>query len=278
MSISGNAVVVGAHLDDDDEPASGSLYIFRIAVEMEVNLLVYDALNVELFNGGTATAFSGQLLDTSRDYTFRVTNAGENALDLQTITLSGVNTSEFSLALPDITSATDLLQGESLDLTISFSPAGSASGLRNAEITINSNDSSVAMFSFNISGLGLSNNLDTDGDGLNDFAEFALASSGFDWTLSQPNQVNDLFATASFAGLFTHSEAAAIEGTVVLSDVDLTTNTAIFSIEMEGSLDLESFTPLVIEPADLSVDGNGNIRLEVEAPAGKKFFRAGFQP
>ena len=113
---------------------------------------------------------------------------------------------------------------------------------------------------------------------MNDFAEFSLGSSGFDWTLAQPNQVNELFANASLAGLFTQSEAAAIEGTAVLSDVDLTTNTAIFTIEMEESLDLESFTPLVIDPADLSVDCNGNIRLEVDAPVGRKFYRAGFRP
>ena len=278
MSISGDSVVVGAFRDDDDGSDSGSAYVFRIAVAMEANLLVSDALNIELLNEGSATAFSGQLLDTTRDYTFRATNTGENALDLQNITLGGANASEFSLAFPDISSASDLLQGESLDLTISFSPTGNTSSLRNAIIAIVSNDSNTPVFSFSISGLGLSNDLDTDGDGLNDFAEFSLVSSGFDWTLAQPNQVNDLFANASLAGLFTQSEAAAIEGTAVLSDVDLTTNTAIFTIEMEESLDLESFAPLVIDPTNLSVDGNGNIRLEVDAPVGRKFYRAGFRP
>ena len=113
---------------------------------------------------------------------------------------------------------------------------------------------------------------------MNDFAEFSLTRFGFDWTLAQPNQVNDLFANAPFAGLFTQSGITPIEGASILSDVDLTTNVVTFTIEMEESLNLESFTPLVIEPADLSVDSDGNIRLEVDAPAGKKFYRAGFQP
>ena len=112
---------------------------------------------------------------------------------------------------------------------------------------------------------------------MSDFAEFSLASSGFDWENPQPNQVSDLFENASLAGLFTQADAAAINGSVVFNDVDLITNTAIFTIELEESLDLESFDPIDIDPSDLSVDGEGNIRIEVDAPAGKKFFRAGFE-
>ena len=76
----------------------------------------------------------------------------------------------------------------------------------------------------------------------------------------------------------TPSEAAAVDDSTVLSEVDLTTNTALFTIELQESLDLQGFDHMTIDTDDLSVDGDGNIRLEVDAPAGKKFYRAGFKP
>ena len=208
-------------------------------------------------------------------FTFRLSNVGELPLDLQLVSLGGANASQFSLTLPDISGNPDLSTGESLDLTITSSPTG-ASALRNAIVIITSNDSSSPVFTFNISGLGLSNSTDGDGDGLNDWAEYLLRDFGFDYTTGQPERVSLYYNSAAAAGLFTPDEAAAVTGTVVLSDVDTTTNTAKLTIRLQESLDLESFTPLTADPGKLSVDGNGDISYEVTAPPGKKFYRAGF--
>ena len=240
-------------------------------------LLVYDQLGGELLNGAASIPFTGVKLGTVINPTFRLANAGELNLDIQSVSLSGADSGQFSLTLPDISSATDLTTGQSLDFTINFTPIGS-SGLRNATVTITSNDTNTPTFSFTIAGLGLSNSTDGDGDGMNDWAEYSLRGFGFDWTKSQPNKVDDLLANASNAGLYSLDDAAAVTGTGVLVDVDMNTNTAAFTISLEESLDLQTFTPITIDPAKLTVDGNGNIRYEVTAPAGKKFFHAGFKP
>ena len=244
-----------------------------------MNLVVFDTVNMELLNGDSATPLNVQLLGTSQDYTFRLTNTGQDPLDLETVSLGSTNASEFTLAHSPISSASDIQQNESFNLTVTFSPSGPTSGTRNATINIVSNDSSNRLFSFNISGLGLSARGDEDRDGLSDWAEFSLSRLGYNWQVSQHNLVDDLFNNASTADLFlTPSEAAAVDDSTVLSEVDLTTNTALFTIELQESLDLQGFDHMTIDTDDLSVDGDGNIRLEVDAPAGKKFYRAGFKP
>ena len=280
VAISGDTVVVGVRLDDDAEADAGSLYVFRIAEEMAVNLVVFDTVNMELLNGDSATPLNVQLLGTtSQNYTFRLLNTGQNSLDLQTISLGGTNASEFTLTHSSISSTSDIPQNGSFNnLTVTFSPSGTTSGTRNATIDIVSNDSSNTLFSFNISGLGLSDQKDEDGDGLNDWAEFSLSSLGYNWQVSQQNLVNYLFNNAATAGLFNRSEVAAINSTANLSDLDLTNNTAVFTIELQESLDLQNFEHMAIDADDLSVDGDGNILLGIDAPAGKKFYRAGFQP
>jgi len=46
---------------------------------------------------------------------------------------------------------------------------------------------------------------DTDGDGLNDLAEYRLRDLGFDWQTAQSALVNALFTNANVAGLYTSS-------------------------------------------------------------------------
>ncbi|MGJ8643280.1 MAG: hypothetical protein ACSHX9_07730 [Luteolibacter sp.] len=276
VAISGNSVVVGAYLDDDGDVNTGSIYIYRIVVSGIAKLLVHDPIDLSVLSGSNANPFPAQQPGTSINYTFRLANAGELDLDIQSISLGGANATQFSLTVPDISSSTDLSSSQSLEFTVTFSPAGS-SALRNATATIVSNDSSTPTFSFDISGLGLSNSTDGDGDGMNDWAEFSLRNFGFDWEMAQPDRVNEYYNLASTAGLFTQSEAAAVTGSAVLSDVNTTTNTAIFTIKLLESLDLQAFTPLIADPGKLSVDGNGNISYEVTAPSGKKFYRAGFE-
>jgi hypothetical protein len=242
------------------------------------NLLVYDHLSLELLDSSSAAVFPGQLLGMNKDFTFRLANAGELGLDIQSVSLGGTDAAQFSLVLPDISAAEDLASGEFLEFTVTFSPGGSGSGPRNATVSIGSNDPETPVLSFSISGLGLSGTADEDADNMNDWAEYSLRGFGFVWDEPQPIRVSDYYTFASAAGLYSKSEAAAVEGLVELVDVDPATETAAFTIELKESDDLETFTKIVIDPAKLSADGDGKIRYEVEAPPGKKFFRAGFKP
>ena len=278
VAISGDTAVVSGEFFVSGGEEMETAYIFRVADADESELRVFDSSANPLANDTSATPLAGQLIGTSLAYSFALTNAGEVDLDLQSITLGGPDMSEFSLTVPDISSAIDLTQSQSLDLIIIFSPSGESSFVRNATVTINSDDSNNPIFSFDISGLGLSNSLDGDGDDLNDWAEYSLRELGFDWTTPQPDLVSVLFSNASTAGLFTQSEVAAITGSAVLNSVDAVTNTAALMIELQESATLEGFTPLIADPSRLSVDGDGRIRYEVAAPPGKKFFRAEFKP
>ena len=275
VAISGDSVVVSAYLDDDDGNSSGSIYIYRFAVPAERQLLIYDHFDTQLLNNSSATPFAGQLLGTSLAYTFRLTNAGELDLDLQSITLGGANLSEFSLTFPDISSTADLSSGQSLDLTITFSPSGVSSALRNAAVVIFSNDSSTPVLTYIISGLGLSNSTDGDGDGMSDWGEYTLRGFGFDWETAQSNEVNDLLGNASNVGLFTESQLASVNVSASLVEVDPLVNTAAIVIGLEESDDLTNFNPITAELSKITIDGNGKIRYEVDTSPDKKFIRAG---
>ena len=254
-----------------------STYVYRVSAPAVRALQVFDHLGAELTDLAIVTPFPGLLLDTSESFTFRLSNAGALDVDIQSVTLGGTDAGQFGIGLPDISSPSDLAGNESIDYTISFNPTGS-SALRVASVLINSNDPGTPVFSFTISGLGLSNTADSDGDGMNDWGEYSLRGFGFDWEKTQSNKVADFYDLASTAGLADVSEMGAVNGSGVLVDVDLQTNTAALVIALEDSTDLSTFTPITIDPAKLSVDADGNIRYEVDAPEGKKFYRAGFKP
>ena len=273
VAISGDSVVVGAERNDDGGTNSGSAYIFRFAIPGSVELLVYDHQNSEILNGGAASIV-GLQLDTSADHSFRLTNAGALALDIQSVTLGGADAAQFSLTVPDISSTTDLLINESLDYTITFSPTGS-SAQRNATVIVISNDLATPVFTFSVSGLGLSNSTDGDADGMNDWGEYLLRGFGFDWTTTQTNKVSDYYEFASAVGLFTESQIAAVNVSTSLVEVDPNANTAAIVIGLEESDDITNFNPITAELSKIIIDGNGKIRYEVDTSADKKFIRAG---
>ena len=275
VSISGDTVVVGAGYEDiNGASSSGSVYVYRFSVPSKRDLLVFDHLETEMANGGIASEFSGHLLGTSTDFTFSLGNAGVLDLDIQSVSIGGADAGQFSLVLPDISSSADLSTNESFDYTIVFSPTGGVSGLRSATVLITSNDTDTPVFSFSISGLGFSNTTDTDSDGMSDWGEYQLRGFGLDWTQSQPIRVSDYYEYSSSAGLFTESQIAGLNLSARLVAVDPVTDKASFAIGLEKSDGLQSFSKIIIDPAKITVDVDGNIRYELDASAGQKFFRA----
>ena len=274
VAISGDTVVVGANFDDDGGSISGSAYVYRLAVPSVARLLVADHLGNPVSSGGNAAAFAGQKTGTLQSHTFTLTNSGTLALNLQTISLGGADAGQFGLGVPDISPNPDLAQSASLNVTITFQPA-SASGLRHAILLIVSNDTNTPVYSVNLSGLGLSDSTDGDGDGMNDWPEYALRRFGFDWQATQDNLVADYYDLAPEAGLVTLGEVAGLQAGAVLLNVDPVTNRADFTIQLKRSDDLMLFDPITADPARISVDAQGRISYEVDAPAGKRFFLMG---
>lgn len=279
VSVSGDTVVVGAYFDDDGGTNSGSVYVYRLAVPAVAELLVTDHLEKLVIDDGAASPFQGQLAGTTRDYRFTVTNVGAVGLDLQSISLGGPDASQFSLMVPNLSAVPDLTQGESVAFTVTFKPTGN-SGTRHAFLLITSDDPDYSpSYSASLSGLGLSNSQDGDNDGMNDWAEYDLRGFGFDWQARQDNLVADYYGKAPSAGLVALDQVGSLKAGAALLDVNLSTNRAKFVIELKQSNDLAApFSSISANPARLSVDAQGRIVYEVDAPAGKRFYLMEVEP
>lgn len=96
------------------------------------------------------TLFAAQPIGGSQTKGFRIRNVGGNTLNVSTITLLGANPGDFS-----ITAAAPYAIGPPsglVNFTITFSPT--ASGVRNAIVSIASNDSDENPYTFTIQGTG----------------------------------------------------------------------------------------------------------------------------
>lgn len=273
VSVSGDTVIIGA--EDDD---TGSVYLYRLTSDGVPDLLVSDFLESELLNNGRAAAFSGQLYGTSKDYIFTLTNRGNMNLDLYEVIISGENASDFNLETLDLSSNPDLVSLQSLEFAVSFNPSGTVSSEKTALVTIRSNDPDTSDFSFTVSGLALSLTEDLDNDGVTDWAEYQGLSFGFDWQESQPNLVNDYYAMAERFGLSTSTELSAVDGDFVSRSRDLVNQTVEFELSVLSHDDLDSpFDNMLLDPADVSINEDGNIELQLDASESRKFFRAGWK-
>jgi hypothetical protein len=135
----------------------------------------------------------------ARVYTLR--NSGSTILSNIVVTSSGAGSPHFLLTAPATQS---LAPGQTTTFSAVFSP--SSPGEKTVQLSIASSATHQSPFLVNISGLGLGENADTDGDGLNDAAEFSMSGLGFDWQSNQPALVTALYGNANSAQLFTLSQ------------------------------------------------------------------------
>ncbi len=152
-----------------------------------------------MVSGAAATQHLPALVASGAvDDTYTVRNFGSAALGNMVVSKSGADSSHFLLTVP----ATDsLAPGASTTFSVSFAPT--SSGSRTAQISITSNDTNNSPFIINLYGFGLGEDLDSDGDSLNDAAEFTMSALGFDWQSRQPTLVTALYSNANRANLFT---------------------------------------------------------------------------
>lgn len=129
---------------------------------------------------------------TGSEKTFTIGNTGGETLILGTIISDGPGAAEFILDASAAASTVD--PGGTTSFTVTFAPAGLTSGTRAATGHIPTNQLSNNPFNVNLSAIGLSTTADVDTDGLNDWAEFGFAPLGFDWQVSQPELVSNLFS------------------------------------------------------------------------------------
>ena len=184
-------------------PSDEGLFVgFRVATLPEPSLTVEQPLANVLSNSVGTNSFGGALANsTAAALTYTIRNTGAASLDAIAVALTGANTNLFLLTPP---AAQQLAPDASTTFMIVFKP--STAGNKTAQVSITSNDTNNSPFVINLSGFGLGEDLDTDGDGLNDAAEFTMSALGFDWQSNQPTLVTALYSNANRANLFTQSQ------------------------------------------------------------------------
>jgi hypothetical protein len=164
----------------------------------EPALQIEEPVGIDLASNATAKTFGNHLSGTgssSRFYTMR--NTGSGPLTLITLTKLGSHVNDFTIVSP---ATNTVAAGGSTTFSVSFTPT--VGGTRTAGISITSNDTNNSPFIINLSGFGLGEDLDSDGDGLNDAAEFTMSDLGFNWEVAQPSLVNVLYTNANRAKLY----------------------------------------------------------------------------
>ena len=191
--------------DRYDEPTSrGYSFGFRVAASGAAStprLNVEQPVGAALSNNIPPTALPSLLNHTSDAKVYTVRNFGSAVLSDIVVSKSGSDSSHFLLTAP---TANSLAPGASTTFAVSFTPT--SSGSRTAQLSITSNDTNNSPFIINLSGFGLGEDLDSDGDSLNDAAEFTMSALGFDWQSNQPTLVTALYSNANRAQLFTQSQ------------------------------------------------------------------------
>ena len=118
---------------------------------------------------------------------------------------------------------------------------------------------------------------DTDGDGMNDVAEFNLSALGFDWQVSQTGLVNTLAGGAESAGYYTTAQVQALNVDVPLIQRDPGTGVFKLTLGVQKSTTLlpGSFTlfPMNTPGFTTTINGAGRLEFQFTVPDNAAFFR-----
>lgn len=246
-----------AFLGDDLFVADAGHNRIAHTIELVPEIALEGPIGMALVNGAVAVSFGNFLRETaSAPRTYRVRNVGYADLTVSAMEKAGTHASDFEVSGAP-TGA--LAPGQSAYFTVTFTPG--AGGPREAHLTVASDDADESPFVVNLTGFGISREHDTDGDGLNDEAEFLWSGLGFDWEVSQPAQVGLLNAHANVAGLYTSGQYTAnrLIG-VEEGRAEVLTNPSAF-----GLYDSNSITDLRLDGAIVaSEDGRATVRVQMQ--------------
>jgi len=114
---------------------------------------------------------------------------------------------------------------------------------------------------------------DTDGDGMNDAAEFQMAALGFDFNVSQPALVNAYNTTANSAGFYTAAQIQALNVGARFLQRNPATGQFKLEIGMEKSANLTTFTPFPFLAPQTTIRPDGKLEFLFTVPDNAAFFR-----
>lgn len=192
-------------------------------------------------------------------------NLGTGSLTNLVVSMSGAHSSDFTVS----SLGTSVPANGSVSFTITFNPTGGSSGTRTATFSLLSNDVDESPFGIKLSGAAYSTVLDSDSDGLNDWAEFRLSSLGFDW------QVNNaaLVASLADAGLYTTSQVQNLNVGIPLLLRNPNTGEFTLTMGVEKSAALSGWGPFPMSSQQTLINGQGKLEFRFTTPDNAAFFR-----
>jgi hypothetical protein len=277
VAASGNTTVIGAQGEasnatgvdgiqtNNSQAIAGAAYVFSGLGPVAPEIAIEQPEGLGLVDGIAKVVFSAPPGSTAQLFTIR--NTGTANLTGLIVSIDGVDASSFTV---DTTSMeTTVLPGEST----TFSVTDIGSGTRDAALHITSNDADENPFDISLLGQFFSAITDSDGDGLNDLAEFQYAPLGFDWKLKQLSLVATLNSGANTAGLYTPSQVQALNVPTPLLTKDATTGDFKLTIGVEKSSDLSIFSPFPMTVPQTTINAQGKLEFRFTTTDDAAFFR-----
>jgi uncharacterized delta-60 repeat protein len=213
---------------------------------------------VSLFPGGQSGA-----------QTLVVRNTGPEPLELDAPIISGPDAADFRLNISG--PPAPIAPGGQMSFTVTFVPTHR--GIPSASLSLPHNDGNESPFTFVLNARAFSTANDTDGDGLNDWAEVKLAALGFDWQVANPEKVSALSDGAGAAGLYTLSRLQSLHVGTPLLARDPATGSFRLTMALEKSVILTEFQPLPMTEKSTRINAAGNLEFDFTTPEENAFFR-----
>jgi hypothetical protein len=265
LAVAGGRVAVGVPTDDLAGVDNGVVHVFDRSPTPEISV---SARGEDLADGGSTVRIGlGTLGVATTPVEVTIRNVGGGPLTGLAVTKAGPHASEFLLHTSGLASA--LNPGESTSFVVAFRAGGTS--LREAALRIASNDDDENPFTVNVIAWALSATDDTDGDGLNDLAEWNLAPLGFDWRDPQPALVATLLDNANSADLFTSDQIGALSVNGVIGQ-NPANGKFLLTIGVRKSTDHATYDPLPMTPADTTINPEGKLEFEFTVPEDTAFF------
>ena len=236
----------------------------EIAIEQPAGTGLNDAV-------GTVECGAAAIGSSSATKAFTIKNTGAANLTGIAVSADGSDAADWVVNTAGM-SAT-LAPGGSTSFSATFKPLGTLSGNRNAALHIASSDADENPFDIALTGQAYSSTADSDGDGLNDWAEHQYASLGFDWQLKQPSLVADLYGNANFAGLYTASQVQALNVGTPLIARDPESGHFTLTIGLKKSTDLMDWSEFPFTASGTTINDLGRIEFDFGVPDNAAFFR-----
>lgn len=158
--------------------------------------------------------------------------------------------------------------GASMVLQIQLAPQ--APGSYSGTFRILNSDPTLSEFRIDLTGKTVSENNDSDEDGLNDAAEVALAVLGFNWEYSEPSRVQELLSKANLLGFYGPDDIRQIE---VQSQSPVQDVSGQFLSLALGLRDARDLTPIPLVPTALRPISDQMLAIELPADGARSLVR-----